>query len=104
MTDVHGLGMKEVIQDYTGVKLGPTYFRGSSPIDGIWATPDIQVANACVMPAGYGIGDHRLFIVDFVLSSLIGDTTIHIQRPAARRLNTRLPNVAERYAALYEGK
>ncbi len=104
LTEDHGLGMNEVILDYTGEKLGPTYFRGSIPIDRIWATPDIQIANACVMPAGYGIGDHRLFVVDFVLSSLIGDSTTHIQRPAVRRLNTWLPNVAERYAAIYEEK
>jgi len=74
------------------------------PIDGVWATPDIQIANACVMPAGYGIGDHRLFVVDIVSSSLIGETPTHIQRPEARRLNTRLPNVAERYATIYEEK
>ena len=47
--------MKEVIRDFTGAELGPTYFRGSKPIDGIWATPDVQISNACVMPAGYGI-------------------------------------------------
>jgi hypothetical protein len=55
-----------------------------------------------VVPAGYGIRDHRLFIVDIVSSSLIGDNPPRILRPAARRLNTRLTKVAERYATLYE--
>ena len=50
------------------------------------------------MPCGYGVGDHCLFIVDFLASSLVGDTPLKIVRPAARRLNTRLPKVAERYA------
>ena len=98
------MGMKEVIKDYTGEKLGPTYFRRSIPIDGVWATPDVQITNACVMPAGYGIGDHRLFVVDIVSSSLIGENPIHIQWPAARRLNTRLPNVAEQYTSIYKEK
>ena len=102
LSEANGLGMKEVIRDFTGAELGPTYFRGSTPIDGIWATPDVQISNACVMPAGYGIGDHRLFIVDIVAASLIGEEPPRIQRPAARRLNTRLPHVAERYAANYE--
>jgi hypothetical protein len=104
LTDEHGLGMKEVIKDYTGEELGPTYFRGSTPIDGVWVTPDVQITNACVMPAGYGIGDHRLFVVDIVSSSLIGETPIHIQRPGAQRLNTCLPNIAKRYASIYEEK
>ena len=95
------LSMKEVIKDYTNEELGPTYFRGSKPIDGIWITPDVQIANACVMPAGYEIGDHRLFIVDIVASSMIGTDPPRITRPSARRLNTRLPYVAERYASLY---
>lgn len=68
-----GLGMKEVIKDFTGEELGPTYFCGSTPINGVWATTNVQIANACVMPAGYGFGDHRLFIVDIVSLSLIGD-------------------------------
>ena len=102
LTDSDGLDMKEVIKDYTGSELGPTYFRGSMPIDGIWATQDIQIANACVMPAGYGIGDHRLFVVDMISSSVVGEDRPKIQRPTARRLTTRLPGVAERYADIYE--
>jgi hypothetical protein len=58
LTNPEGLGMVEAVGAYTGKKIGPTYFRGQKPIDGIWTTPDITIANACVMPAGYGIGDH----------------------------------------------
>jgi len=95
------LSMKEVIKEYTSEELGPTYFRGNKPRDCIWITPDVQIANACVMQAGYGIGDHRLFLVDIVASSMIGTDPPRIKRPSACRLNTRLPHVAERYAALY---
>jgi hypothetical protein len=28
LTDPHGLGLKEAVGEYTGQKLGPTYFRG----------------------------------------------------------------------------
>lgn len=72
------------------------------PIDGIWATHDIQTANACVMSAGYSIGDHRLFVVDMTLLYVIGEGGPKIQQPVARRLDTRLPGVTERYAAHYE--
>ncbi len=58
LTKVDGLNMLEVVGDFTGKRLGPTFFRGSEPIDGVWATPDIDVTHACVMPAGFGVGDH----------------------------------------------
>ncbi len=52
LTNPEGLGMVEVVGAYTGKKIGATYFRGTKPINGIWTTPDITIANACVMPAG----------------------------------------------------
>jgi hypothetical protein len=97
LTNPEGLGMVEAVGAYTGKKIGPTYFRGQKPIDGIWTTPDITIANACVMPAGYGIGDHRMFIVDIHTSSLVGDGPPRERRAASRRLNTRLPHVAKKY-------
>jgi len=104
LTDKDGLAMKEVVREYTNKDLGATYFRGSEPIDGIWATSDVVISNACVMPAGYGIGDHRMFVVDIVTSSMVGVDVKRIQRAKARRLNTKLPGVAERYAKQYEMK
>ncbi len=71
-TNPEGLGMVEAVGKYTRKKIGPTYFRGQLPIDGIWTTPDVTIANACVMPAGYSIGDHRLFIIDVHTLLLVG--------------------------------
>ena len=76
--------MKEVVGNFTGQQLGATFFRGSEPINGIWATPDIVVTGACVMPAGYGVGNHRLSVVDFLTSSLVGSTPPKIVRAEAR--------------------
>ena len=72
LTDSQGLAMKEVVGSFTNEPLGATFFRGTKPIDGVWATSDIVVTGACVMPAGYGVGDHRMFVVDFLTSSLVG--------------------------------
>jgi hypothetical protein len=65
LTDIEGLAMKEVVGDFTGTPIGSTFFCGSKPIDGVWATSNITVSNAAIMPAGYGIGNHRLFVIDF---------------------------------------
>ncbi len=60
LTKIDGLNMSEVVDDFTGKQIGPTFFRGSKPINGVWATPDIAVTHACVMPAGFGVGNHCL--------------------------------------------
>jgi hypothetical protein len=88
--------MSKVVRDFTGRKLGPTFFRGSKPIDGVWATHDISVTHACVMPAGYGVGDHRMFVIDFQEASLVGMEPFCVQRYAARRLNTKVSSGATR--------
>ncbi len=80
LTKIDGLRLSEVVGDFTGTKIGPTFFRGSKPIDGIWATQDVQVTHACIMPAGYGVGDHRLFVVDFQEESLVGSAPFCIVR------------------------
>ncbi len=84
----------EVVGEFTGKQLGATFFRGSEPINAIWATSDLEVAHACVMPVGYGIGDHRLFVVDFSTASMIGTCPPKIVHPALRRLNTKIPGCA----------
>ena len=97
LTSRDGLKMTEVVGDFTGRQLGATFFRGSKPIDAIWATPDLVVTGACVMPAGYGVGDHRLFVVDFLTTSMIGARPIRVERLGARRLNTSIPYAAGNY-------
>jgi hypothetical protein len=98
LTDLHGLGMKEVVGECTTWRLGATYFRGSVPIDAIWATSDVAVVNACVIPVGYGVGDHRFFVVDFATALLVGTgCSQQIVRPTLRRLNTRIAGCALRY-------
>ena len=60
---------------FTARQLGATYFRGSKPIDEVWTTGDITVTNACVMPVGFRVGDHRLFVIDFATTTLVGSGT-----------------------------
>ena len=96
LTDPEGLAMREVVGDFTGKKLGATFFQGVTPIDGFWATPDVIVTAACVMPVGYGAEDHRMFVSDFLTSSLVRPSPSRIVRAEARRLNTNIPRVADR--------
>ena len=98
LTDVKGLGMQEVVGAFTGEKIGATFFRGTKPIYGSWATLNIVVTGTCVMPVGYGVGGHRMFIVDFLTSSLVENCPPRIARTGARRLNTNIHGTTSHYA------
>jgi hypothetical protein len=83
LININGLAMKEVVGDFTHTQVGTTFFRGSKPIDGIWATLDISVCNASIMLAGYGIGDHQIFVVDFASQDIIGNMVPKVVQAAS---------------------
>ena len=83
-------------------KLGATFFQGTKPIDGVWHTPDVIVTGACVMPTGYSVGNHRLFVIGFLNSSLVGLSPPGIVRSQAWRLNMKIPCAAEKYVDKFE--
>jgi hypothetical protein len=97
LSNREGLNLREVILDITGVQTGATFFRASHPIDGLWASADLDISNACIMPFGYGVGNHRAFILDIPLESLVGINPVRIVRPASRRLNSRIPGCGKAY-------
>jgi hypothetical protein len=104
LTDIEGLAMREVVGAFTHQPVGPTFFRGTKPIDGVWATLDISVCNAAIMPAGYGIGDHRLFVIDCAESDVIGISRRKVVRPTSWHLNTKMPRGAAEYTRILEEK
>jgi hypothetical protein len=97
LSNREGLNLQEVILKQTGIPTGATFFRGSHPIDGLWALDDHDISNACVMPFGYGVGNHCVFILDIPLESLIGVNPVRIVRPASRRLNSWIPGCGKAY-------
>ena len=103
LSDRNGLNLQEVILKQTGIQTGATFFRGSQPIDGLWVSDDLDISNACVMPFGYGVGNHCPFVLDIPLQSLIGVNPVRIIRPASRRLNSRLPGCGKAYVRSLEG-
>ena len=102
ITAIDGLNMNEVVGTFTVKNIGATFFIGSNPIDAVWATQDIVMVGACVMPAGYGVSNHRLFVLKFLTSSLIEKTPRQIIRSSARRLKTRIPSTKDNYSNVME--
>ena len=54
------------------------------------------------MPAGYGVRDHRLFVLYLLTSSLIGQTPPQMIRSGAIRLNTKIPSTKYNYTNVLE--
>jgi hypothetical protein len=86
-----GLNLQEVILQHTDTRTGATFFRGSKPINGLWASSNLEISNTCVMPFGYGVGDHQAFILGIMLESQVGKNLTKIVWPVSRKLNSRLP-------------
>jgi hypothetical protein len=97
LTDMEGLGLQEAVLRHTGKRTGATFFRGGKRINGLWVTSDLDIANVCVMPFGYGIGDHRTFVLDITMESLVGKNPTKVARPASRRLNSKLLRCSKAY-------
>ena len=102
LSDKNGLDLREAIIQHTGASPGATFFRGSKPLDGMWVSGDLDISNACVMPFGYGVGDHRAFVLNIPLESMIGIDPVTIVRPVGRRLNSKLPGCCKTYIASLE--
>jgi hypothetical protein len=98
-----GLDLQEAIIHHTGKSPGATFFRGSKPINGLWVSSNIEISNDCVMPFGYGVGDHSAFILDIPIKLLVGINPVKIVRPASRWLNSRLPGCSKVYIDSLEG-
>ena len=54
------------------------------------------------MPFGYGVGNHRAFVLDIPLQELVGESPVWIIRPVGRRLNSRQPGSSKEYAKSLE--
>jgi hypothetical protein len=89
--------MREAVVQHTRAHPRATFFRGSKPINGFWVTNDLDVSNVSVMPFGYGVGNHRAYIIDIPIELLVGINPVKIVCPAGRRLNSRLPGCSKVY-------
>ena len=54
------------------------------------------------MPTGFGVGDHRLFVVDFLTASLVGAAPPQIVQVPSRWLNNKVPRIADQYNKILE--
>jgi hypothetical protein len=102
LADTSGLGLCEAVLHHTGTQTGAAFFRGSKPINGLWVSSNINIANVCVTPFRYGVGDHCMFVLDVTLESLIGKKERKIVLPDLQRLNSKIPHCSATYTKALE--
>lgn len=66
-----------------------THLSGSLPIDGIFASSELDVTNLLSLSFHESVGDHRTMVVELSSLSLLGQPQGTVVRPTSRRLTTK---------------
>jgi len=98
------LQMREAVHSVASGQGPHTHIRGSEPIDGIWFSNDLELQGACYLPFDGSLGDHRPVVADFSHSSVLGLNLPRIVPSKARRLNSKVPRIRDKYIEILEGK
>jgi hypothetical protein len=89
--------MSQLSHKCWGPKEPYTHHSGTSPIDGGYKTPDIEIVNIAMLNFAESPGDHHSLILDVSTQSLLGIYRYKICRPVSRRLVTTQVSSVERY-------
>ena len=67
------IGLLEISHRCWGDVEPNTFTRGSKPIDGVWASAELEIGGFKILPFSESVGDHRTMIFDVSTRSLIGE-------------------------------
>lgn len=65
-------GLSCLFQAATSADAPKSHFSGSEPITNIVGSGGLTVGDAMAYPHWYGIGDHRVFVLEISVASLFG--------------------------------
>ena len=77
--------MLETCYQTTNEILPPTHVTVSRRIDAMYATAGVSSINATILQKYGGVGDHRVFIIDFTCELVLGSVLLRIIPPMARK-------------------
>lgn len=102
-TFMEDIGMRELLLDTYGTG-PPTHIRGSTTIDGIFATQRIHMTQGLYVPFESSPSDHRWITIDILESSLIGSPRIDRVPPLLRKTTSKIPSVQTTFQKLIDQK
>ena len=84
------LGLQEATHTHWDGPEPRTFVYGDGhPIDGVYHTPDLEIASLILLSFHEGVGDHQMVIINVTTSSAIGKFEQRVVTPQARFLATR---------------
>jgi exonuclease III len=98
---MHQLGLTEILLAAYG-KGPPTHIRGSTTIDGVFATKDVQLVKGKYISFEQSPSDHRWIVIDISEHSIIGAPRNDCTPPMLRKATTKIPSVKNKFHQLVE--
>jgi hypothetical protein len=95
------VGLQEISHRSWGDTPPHTHINGSIPIDGIFASPELEMTHCLHLSFHESVGDHRTMIVEISTRSLLGQHQSSIVRPTTRRLTTKQPRSVSQYNSCF---
>ena len=95
---LNNLGMVEAFFANFNPEGSPaSYFRGRHQIEGVWYIRKIVPTAVSICTHHFDTGDHRAYVVDFQMNSMLGELSISLCVPNRRRLTCSFPIIVQRY-------
>ena len=91
------LGLVEAFCAKFNPRGGPaSCFRGRHQIDGVWHASKIVPTVVTICPYDFGIGDHRSYVVDFQMNSILGELSVQSRVMKKRHITCSFPTIVQR--------
>jgi exonuclease III len=102
-TFMYNMGLRELMIENLG-QGPPTYIRGSTKIDGIFATTNLRLNWAKYTTFEQSPSDHRWMIIDIPEHVLIGTARDDKKSPLMRKCTSTIPSVVANFQQLVESQ
>ncbi len=86
-----------MLNEATGAQVPNSHFSGSRQISTIFGSPGIVTGQGVCFPHWFGIGDHRVMVLEFSAKAAFNGTYPAIATPKARTLNSKIPRHKRQY-------
>ena len=91
------INMHCMMEEAMGCPVPNSHVNGKDPITTIFGTPGLVTGDGMVYPHWYGLGDHRVFILELTADSVFGGELPAIAVPTSRALNCKVSRVRQQY-------
>jgi len=89
--------LKEQVAACMGQRAPHSHIQGSTPVTGIWTTPEMKCLNIFCYPHGGGIGDHCFHVTGFCSKSVLGVNCPKTVQPDGQNLRCKVERSVEKY-------